>query len=162
MNHLDTKHLVAFLDRLCVDRLTASTDYEAKNSYEMAYLARWSVIEGVIKEWAAIEQLDQFRPDLLAWHNYVSDTSLKRPAPIKRFPIDPARAKLPTIAELKGKLNATHLLEVLDPDKKYRRKRNNIAHFAESFSKPATYEEYRAKLDAALAELRKFLKIPPI
>ena len=64
--------------------------------------------------------------------------------------------------ELKGKLNATHLLEVLDPDKKYRRKRNNIAHFAESFSKPATYEEYRAKLDAALAELRKFLKIPPI
>jgi hypothetical protein len=41
--------------------------------------------------------------------------------------------------------------------KKFREKRNSIAHSAEAFGQRATYEEYKDKVAAATGELREAL-----
>jgi hypothetical protein len=86
------------------------------------------------------------------------ESSGKAPNPIRHFPIDSSNPKLPNAEHLKKRYSAApNLLELLDSKKKFRKRRNSIAHSAEAFGQRATYEEYKDKVAAATGELREAL-----
>jgi hypothetical protein len=158
MNPNDTKALRQALDELLQERDAAAIAFEAKESFEMAYVARWSVVETSVKRILYAEAVASLRPQLEEWQKFLDDPSRKAPNPIRHFPIDSSKAKLPTAEDLKKRYSAApNLLELLDSTKKYRKRRNSIAHSAEAFGQRATYEEYKTKVAAATAELREAL-----
>jgi hypothetical protein len=158
MHPNDTKALLQALDELHQERDATAIAFETKESFEMAYVARWSVVETSVKRIVYAEACTTLGQQLEEWRKFLDEPSRKTPNPIRHFPIDSSKAKLPSSEELKKRYSsAPNLLELLDSTKKYRKRRNSIAHSAEAFGQRATYEEYKAKVTAATAELRKAL-----
>lgn len=161
MNISDHDLLLRELEETYKEKSAIANAFEAKDSLEMAYVARWSVIEHMVKRITHSVDCLSLAGRLDQWMKYLEDKNRKLPDPIKSFPVDPARAKLPASTDLKAQLqDAPNLIELLDPSKKYRRKRNSIAHAADSIGKKATYDEYKAKVEAATVELRNILSQP--
>ncbi len=145
-------------DSLAEARLLDAHRFEMQGSLEMAYLARWNVVEVAVKQHVYRSTCMSLRAKLNEWITFLDDPAKRTPPPIRTFPTDPTRTKLPISSELdKEFASALHLLELLDPTKKYRIKRNAIAHSAESFGRRTTYDEYKRKVEAATAELRESL-----
>lgn len=164
MNINHSKKLLPALEKLYQERDELALLFESKDSFEMAYVARWSVVETLVKQIVYTEVCSSLGTQLEEWRRFLDQPGRKTPKSIRHFPIEPSKAKLPTAVELKKRYStASNLLELLDPEKKYRRKRNSIAHSAEAFGHRATYEEYKAKVAAATAELRDALTpaMPP-
>lgn len=150
--------LLQALDKLDQEREEVARAFESKQSFEMAYVARWSVVETLIKRIVYAEGCRSLRIQLQAWLEFIDGQTRKPPNAIRQFPIEPSKAKLPTSAELKLRYgNAKNLLELLDSTKKYRRRRNSIAHSAEPFAQRETYDEYKMKVVAAIGEMREVL-----
>jgi len=158
MNTISPKELPRAFEALYKDKSAAALAFESKDSFEMAYLARWSVVETTVKLITHAEACQLLRLQLDEWSRFLDKPNRKSPNPIRHFPTDAAKSKLPTATELKKQFaTALNLLELLDPAKKYRKKRNAIAHSAEAFAQASTYEEYKAKVQTATDELRKAL-----
>jgi len=158
MNPNDTNVLLLKLDQLLQERNSAAIEFEAKESFEMAYLARWSVVETTVKRILYAEAVASLRPKLEEWRKFLDEPSGKSPVPIRHFPVEPSRAKLPTAEDLKKRYSAApNLLELLDSKKRFRKRRNSIAHSADAFGQRTTYEEYKDKVKAATGELREAL-----
>lgn len=147
-----------YFARLEVERTHAAQVFEEKESFEMAFVARWSIVETVVKCVVADAGLQTLGKQLQEWMRFLDGSEKTRPRPIKRFPSAPEDSRLPVSSEIEKHFpSATDLLDLLDPSKKFRRKRNAIAHSADAFASRRTYEEYRAKVVAAIAELHAVL-----
>lgn len=147
------------LTELCKEKLPLAEKFELNQSFEMAYVARWSIIEQVTKHIAASASAIRLRSDLKAWLEYLDDPKRIRPAVIRSFVSDPVSAKLPQTSVLVEVLGEVpNLSDVLDTSKKFRRKRNAIAHDAEPFGSLQIYEDYKAKLESATLELKSALQ----
>ena len=158
MNIIDTKALLQSLDSLHQERDAAALAFESKGSFEMAYVARWSVVEAMVKRVVHAELCASLRLQLDEWREYLDEPGTTAPKVIRQFPIEVSKAKLPTANDLREKFSkSSNLLELLDPIKKYRKKRNAIAHSADAFAQMSKYEEYKAKVAAATEELRQML-----
>ena len=147
--------LLRALDDLSQQKTTAALHFEEMNSLEMAYLARWSVVESILKRVVHATACDSLRQQMDEWRAFLDEPTRKPPKLIRNVPTDPSKSSLPTSTDLNSHFaSAPNLLELLDPDKKYRKKRNAIAHSAEAIGQKKTYEEYKAKVEGAIIELR--------
>ena len=151
--------LLKAFDKLHAKKIALAKDFETKQSFEMAYIALWSMIECNIKcfEHAVNQGLTNFdiwisclEELAQAQMNSDSDDSDLH---------EPLRKNLPRqefFLKFFG-ADAPALIELMDTKKKYRRKRNKIAHSAEPFGRRETYENYKAKTDQAINEFRDIL-----
>lgn len=150
--------LLQALEQLLQQREAVAIAFEAKDSFEMAYMARWSVVETFVKRIIYAEACESLSAKLEEWRKFLDDPREKTPNPIRHFPVEPSKSKLPSSEELKKRFSpSSNLVELMDSNKKFRKKRNSIAHSAEAFGQRATYEEYKAKVVAATEELRESL-----
>jgi hypothetical protein len=133
------------------ERQTAATRYSKAGCCELAYLAKWSILEFAFKELDMLKtQYDQHAnlTDLLRYLNEGGTQPKQGPIKVSVKHRD-TLPKVTRIPELLG--DCPELLEIFDTQKKYRKKRNNIAHKAETLT-PKTCAEYLEKLDAGIKE----------
>jgi len=133
--------------------------YEQSKSYGMAYLALWAVLE----DFAVPCQRLQLRAELGAWLVHLDDVGSKAPPKISVGKFDIAKdrtAKIPAELQLHLALSletAPQLYAALASKRKYRDKRNAIAHSGEVVS-AKVYEDFKAVALAAIAEIDAWLE----
>lgn len=137
--------------------------YEQGKCYGMAYLALWAVVEDFAVHLGPMCLRLQLRRELTAWIEYLDDSSLKAsPGKISagKFDIPKGKtAKIPPDSQLQLILPseaAPNLYAVLATKKKFRDKRNAIAHSGEDVSE-RVYEEFKVTCLAAVAEIQAWL-----
>jgi len=138
-----------------------ASDYEGKSSYEMAYLSRWYVLEEILKIMDAECRKKQLYYQVCDWKKYLENRNGKRPCKITSFDIT-KQNETPNIGKI-GKMEE-HLdcelriiKEIMDSNRKWRQKRNNLAHGAAPFRKKETYEDYRNKIADGISEIEQAL-----
>ena len=127
--------------------------YEEKKCWEIAYLAKWSILEYGVKQVVGFEKKRQLLEKLIEWKNYIEGESGVRPKKgIQGCTFE--CQSIPEMNRIRNILgNLPKMQEVLDPKGKYRNKRNNIAHRAEMFGRESTYLDYKNALEKAISEL---------
>ena len=134
---------------------SAASGFEQSGSLEMAYIASWSTLEFAMKEVASVATRNKLRLQLMSWMSYLDKITSDRPAEIKSFAIQYTSDRIPNMSLVEQELGQLPALsEVMDTNKKYRKKRNNIAHHAEPFIKVDKYQDYKAAITDALSELQ--------
>ena len=130
----------------------------------MAYLALWAVIEDFAVHLGPFCQRLQLRAELGAWLVYLDDVGSKVPSKITagKFEIPKEKtAKIPADSQLQLALpleTAPQFYAVLATKKKYRDKRNAIAHSGEDVS-VKFYEDFKAVALSAIAEIDAWLSL---
>ena len=126
--------------------------HEKNESWEMAYLAEWSILEHGIKQIVSFERKRQLLKKLIHWKVYLEGTSDKKPKKgIQGCTFE--CQSIPKIGEINGILgNQPSIEKVLKSGGKYRDKRNRIAHRAEIFGRKSTYLNYKETLKEAISE----------
>lgn len=131
--------------------------YEAKQSYEMAYIALWSVLEAALKDITPKAKQMSLLQKIHEWRLYLEAGGNSKPREIKSFQCTRSET-IPHISLIEVLLgNCPTIKEILNTESKngstkWRDKRNNIAHNAEAFKQLKTYKEYKNKLLAGLDE----------
>lgn len=152
------KEIPPKLDALEREHYFLAEHYEDKGSYEMSYVALWTILEHIMKPIASIGVKKKLESELLEWVNHVQNPTLgKRPKEIKNFKTEYTAKSIPPmtlIEEAIGELPKLKLL--MDSNGKYRRKRNDIAHRAEKLSE-ASYIAYKESVLAAVIEVKQRL-----
>lgn len=107
-----------------------ASNYEEKKCYEMAYLSRWYVLEKILKVIANLKDTDRV-PQVRTIEGYLN-------------------YELSTIKEIMNtnQKNGT---------RKWRKKRNDLAHGAAPFGSKVTYDEYNDKILEGIEELERAL-----
>jgi len=150
-----TKFMAQFLEHREKQELITSR-FEESFSLEMAYIANWSTLEFAMKEIASIATENNLRLQIKSWMSYLNKEISTCPKDIKSFAIRYASDRIPNMSLIEQELGHMQALsEVMDTNKKYRKKRNNIAHHAEPFIKIDKYWDYKAVINNALDELQK-------
>lgn len=138
--------------------------YEESKGYGMAYLALWAVIEDFAVHLGPLCQRLQLRFELGAWLAHLDDCSSKAPFKISsgKFDIPKEKtAKIPPDSQLQLALpleTAPNLYAVIATKKKYRDKRNAIAHSGEDVS-IKVYEDFKEVALAAVVEIDAWLQL---
>ncbi|MFA0021171.1 hypothetical protein AB4354_22945 [Vibrio splendidus] len=145
------------------EKVKLAEEYEQGKSYEMAYVALWSVTEHTVKQVEEHRKITDLRGKVAAWHYFFeTETATKRPAPIKSFSCEVKNIPdIKLIQESLGSVPAiTKLLQTKQKGKssKYRDKRNAIAHQALKFGSDSVYLDYKATALAAIEELERTLE----
>lgn len=136
--------------------------HEAANNYGMAYLATWAVLESFAKQLGPLAQRQQLNDSLLAWIDYVNEFKGNPPAKIGQGKFDlpkEATEKIPAETQLQRLIpleSAPQFYLAITAKKKYRDRRNNIAHFGAEVSKKV-YEEFKEVAVAAIIEVENWL-----
>jgi len=126
--------------------------YETLECWSYAYLSRWVVLEKALKSLYDIYNKKRIRLGAVAWLEYLSGNDQKVPNKIKDFSVQTRNIPNPKfLNECLGTCNK--ILDVIDSNKKYRPKRNVIAHKADEFSTEKVYLDYRKAVDAAITQL---------
>lgn len=132
----------------------------------MAYLACWAVIEDFAKRLGAIRHHIQLQASLAEWLHYLeAGRAAGKKAPKKipegNFDLPAEQTKvIPQNQILQSVLpeeRAPVFYELLDAEKKYRKRRNKIAHSGEGVSE-SVYQEFKNKHELAVAEIGAWLK----
>ena len=109
-------------------------------------------MERGLKELYNYHNKDKIRSLALEWVEYIEGRSAKRPQTITDFSVQ--TQSIPKIAFIKKWIgNCSKIEVVLDSGKRYRRRRNRIAHKAEEFSTKKTYSNYKTAIDEAIKQL---------
>ncbi|HAS3380732.1 TPA: hypothetical protein I6122_003355 [Vibrio cholerae] len=145
------------------DKLKLAEEYEHAQSYEMAYVALWSVTEHTVKTVEELRKNKELRKQVLAWYEFFEDNYVtQRPRPIKSFVCEVKN--IPEIKLIQESLGAVpaiaKLLQTKQKGKssKYRDKRNAISHHADKFKGADVYLDYKETALAAISELENKLK----
>jgi len=132
--------------------------YEESSCWSYAYLSRWVVLEKGLKSLYDISNKERIRQGAQAWLEYLDGSITKAPDRIKDFSVQ--TRNIPSSGFLVEKLGTCNkIVEVLDSKKRYRPKRNDIAHKADEFSSEKIYLNYRNAVDAAITQLITKLSI---
>lgn len=145
------------------EKVKLAEEYEQGKSYEMAYVALWSVTEHTVKTVEELRKYKELRKQVLAWYEFFEDNYVtQRPRPIKSFVCEVKN--IPEIKLIQESLGAVpaiaKLLQTKQKGKssKYRDKRNAIAHHADKFKDIDVYRDYKETALAAITELESKLK----
>jgi hypothetical protein len=136
--------------------------HEQSENFGMAYLALWAIMEDFATRLGPVCQRADLKKSLQEWLTFLSEEMLTTPTKISSGKFDLAKeatAKIPPISLLKVLLEteaAPNFYELLDPEKKYRKRRNLIAHSGEGVSKKV-HEEFKGKILLALNEIEIWL-----
>jgi len=136
--------------------------HEANQNYGLAYLALWAVGENFAKNLGHTWQRVQLKADLGRWLDFLNGSVPTRPGDILASTFRQAASievSMPNVKLLKLALPlqfSPQFYEVLDSDKKYRKRRNTVAHSGESVS-ANTYQEFKVLATAAHEELDVWL-----
>lgn len=143
-------------------QLALCLKHEANENYGLAYLAFWAVGEHFAKHLAHVWQRDQLKSELTRWQSFLNDSTSSRPSDILVSSFKLACAVgvvIPSVKILKLALPvevAPSYYEMIDSERKYRRRRNTIAHSGESVTL-VVYEEFKALAIAAHKEIEDWL-----
>ncbi|MER0170663.1 MAG: hypothetical protein DU489_08680 [Nitrosomonas sp.] len=135
-----------------------STEYEEKQSYEMAFIAIWSILERIMKSIASVEIRKRLRLNIDDWVKYLNDPEkVEKPDEIRNFATEYTSHAIPHISLIEAAIgDVPELKELMNTKGKYRKKRNDIAHRADKMSK-AVYSDYKMAACAAIDELKRIL-----
>jgi hypothetical protein len=138
--------------------VSLSSEYESNGSYEMAFISLWSIIEHIMKPIASVSIRVKLKKSLNEWLVYAENPqSVTKPKEIKNFQLEYTNTTIPQISHIEDAVGDLPKLKVLmDSNKKYRKKRNSIAHRAEKLSE-SVYAEYKVAVLDALNELKNAL-----
>ncbi|MGW7676370.1 hypothetical protein [Shewanella sp. S23-S33] len=147
------------LDELETEHYSLAEYYENKGSYEMSYVALWTILEHIMKPIASIGVKKKLESELLEWVNHVQNpTPGKQPKEIKNFKTEYTETSIPPMTLIKEAIGELPKLKLLmDSQGKYRRKRNEIAHRAEKLSE-TSYVVYKESVLAAVIEVKQRLR----
>ena len=129
----------------------------------MAYLALWAVLEDFATRLGPLCQRVQLKAELTNWLAYLDGSRTQAPSKISSGRYDLAKektSKIPSDSQLQQVLHldqAPLYYAVLATKKKYRDKRNAIAHFGEVTSEKV-YWDFKTAAINAIAEIEAWLK----
>ena len=136
--------------------------FEARESYEMAFIALWAVPENFLKQVELWSRQKKQHALMKEWAEYLDNTG-EADATGRKPPEDSnigtISTKLPrglpdyTRVLRKEYASCTSVLKLVGTGEKYRRKRNAIFHSADSLSKDKYFNDYKIMLEAAIEEL---------
>lgn len=144
-------------------QLALCSKHEANENFGLAYLALWAIGEHFAKHLGHMWQRAQVQSELTSWQNFLAGTLTSRPSDISASSFKLAGfvgVSIPNVKLLKLAMPidvAPSYYEMLDSEKKYRRRRNMIAHSGESVAF-GIYEEFKILAIAAHQELEIWLK----
>lgn len=136
--------------------------HEKSGAYGLAYLALWAVLETFAKQLCAAHVREKLQADLLKWVDFMNGVQVVRPADITTVKYKPdtfLNTSIPSHKQLTSLIAANQaptFYLVLDPDQKYRKRRNKIAHSGDDVS-AAVYEEFQTQADTAIQEIEAWL-----
>ena len=142
-------------------------EYEGKESFEMAYLSRWYVLEKILKILDAECRKEQLYLQVCEWKKHLENQNSKKPSNIKSFDLteQDTTPDIGKIGKIEKHLNCElPIIKIImntnqkNGSTKWRDKRRNIAHAAEPFRKKETYEEYCNKIMEGISEIEQVLK----
>ncbi|WP_272575959.1 hypothetical protein [Providencia sp. PROV273] len=149
--------------KLRIKKRILAEEYEQIQSYEMAYIALWSVTELTVKAVEESRKTSELKDRIRAWHHFFENNSnISRPEPIKSFVCEVKT--IPAITLIQKSLGEVPALAKLlqtnqrGKSSKYRDKRNAIAHNADKFKNIDIYLDYKETALAAIEELELKLK----
>lgn len=129
--------------------------YEGKGQLETAYLARWAILERLVKVVVAEYRRDQLKAALLEWLEYARGKRQNRPS---RDPETTLEVRhLPEKREFVRALNyfgfnGRRLWGVMGATAKPRGFRNQIAHTGRRFTKKRQYQKLSKLLSDVISE----------
>lgn len=142
------------LRKINKENITKAVSYEKKESYEMAYIYLWSILEKGLSLYANEAVKVKLQSQVKQWDKFLTGVSNKRPAAIKSFNTEYKSRSIPQVTQIEsmlGKMN--QVSKVLNTKGKWRIRRNNIAHNAADFYNAEKYKEYKYELLKAIDEL---------
>ncbi len=138
--------------------------YEEKQSYEMAYIALWSILETGLKDITPHAKKIVLLKKVNEWKKYLDGNGEKPKKEITSYQFKCTRSdKIPPISLIEELLgDCPTIKEILNSESKFgstkwREKRNKIAHNAEGFQRLETYQEYKNKLLEGMNEFARAL-----
>lgn len=143
----------AKLKKLKDEQIKLAEEYQSNQSFELAYIAYWSVVELFSKEVGEFFLKQQLEKKLIEWQDYLSG-KLKSCPKGSNIPLKLKCSAIPPmnqLTELLGELPKT--ANLLNSKLKYRKRRNDIAHRATKFNKEQTFQEYRKAVIDSIEEL---------
>ena len=133
-----------------------SDAFEDNNSYEMAYLARWYILEMAVRKITLKKRQDRVISLMKSWVEYAEGKKTERPENyrIGEIPLQVSKY-LPHYEQVIVKTfgECPTLLEVMRANRRYRNKRNRIAHSADKLSEQNYYKYYKPAINQAIAEI---------
>ena len=139
-------------NRLRAEQVAIAANYEENHSYEMAYIALWSILETGLKDITPHAKKIMLLEKIIEWKDYLEGDG-RKPKAITRYQFKCTRSdKIPPISLVEKLLgDSPTIKEILNTESKsgstkWRDKRNKIAHNTEDFHHFDTYQEYKNKL----------------
>lgn len=154
--------IITKFNHLKVEGMNMAAIYENTQSYEMAYIAQWSILEGALKDITPYAKKIILLKQISDWKEYLEGKSSNPPKEIRSFQMTRSD-KIPPISLVEAFLGECPVIkEVINTDSKsgstkWRDKRNRIAHNAESFIRFETYQDYKIKILEAVNEFEELL-----
>jgi hypothetical protein len=148
-------------------QLQLTEEHESAGSYGMAYLALWVALESFAKRLGPVSQRQELKEALSNWLGYLNYGGANKPDKISigKFDIPKTEtAKIPSEAALQKLFPRDSGLSfylATDPKKKYRIRRNDIAHKAEAPSL-GVYADFKEVASKALEEIEVWLAGSPV
>ncbi len=137
-------------------RKMAGDQYELSRSWEMAYISYWSILEEGLKLYATPAVKEKLRLKLNQWADYLNNNINNPPKKIRSFDIEYKSDSIPQIELIELVLGKMPCVEkIIEPKKKWRNRRNGIAHRATKFINEAKYLEYKSDIQQAINELKE-------
>jgi hypothetical protein len=153
------KNILEELIKLEKEHLALSATYEENESYEMSFVALWTVLEQIMKPIASIGMQKELRRKLHEWLKHLEHPEVgRKPKEIRSFNTEYSSTTIPTISLIELAIGEVpKLKKLMDSNGKYRKKRNNIAHRAEKLSQK-TFTDYKMTVQDAIIELKTLLQ----
>lgn len=136
--------------------------HESAGNYGMAYLALWSALESFAKRLGPIAQRQELKKNLADWLDYLNASGATIPSKIGagKFEIPKIETvKIPPetlLQTLFPSQAGSSFYQAIDPVKKYRVRRNEIAHKGDAVSLKV-YEDFKGVAVLALFEIEGWL-----
>ncbi len=143
-------------EELHKERKKEAKEHENARSWEMSYISYWSILEDGLKLFATAGVKERLRQKIESWNDYLNDKRNDKPKEIRNFETEYKSDKIPQIDLIELILGSMPCVgKIIEPKKKWRNRRNEIAHKAKKFSNEAKYLEYKSDILEAIAELNE-------
>jgi hypothetical protein len=153
------KNILEELIKLEKEHLVLSASYEENESYEMSFVALWTVLEHIMKPIASIGMQKELQSKLHEWSKHLEHPEVgRKPKEIRSFNTEYISTSIPSVSLIEVAIGEVpKLKKLMDSNGKYRKKRNNIAHRAEKLSQK-TFTDYKMTVQDAIIELKTVLQ----
>lgn len=146
--------------KLHQERQSDAKVHEESNSFEMSYISYWSILEDGLKLFATLGTRAELHSKIRRWNDFLSGKTKTKPKDIRNFSTEYNQDKIPRIELIELVLGSMpSVAKIIEPNKKWRNRRNDIAHKASKFKNESLYLEYKADILEAIGELNKNITI---